>query len=132
MTEKKFSQVSVSKHAIKRLKERCGINHKSALKMAKRAFENGITHAETSGRLKKWINRQYLSNRKANNIRLYGDKAYIFCGYMLVTVLLIPNDLKIEAIKLQTKKKEVEKNRKKIKEIIRIKNKKAERKEVAV
>ena len=33
-------------------------------------------------------------NKNANNIRLYGDKAYIFCGDVLVTVIQIPNDLK--------------------------------------
>lgn len=29
-------------------------------------------------------------NENANNIRLYGDKAYIFCGETLVTVIQIP------------------------------------------
>lgn len=33
-------------------------------------------------------------NCNANNIRLHGDNAYIFCGETLVTVILIPNDLR--------------------------------------
>lgn len=36
------------------------------------------------------MTRLYFKNQKANNIRLYGDKAYIFCGETLVTVIQIP------------------------------------------
>nr|DAY91531.1 MAG TPA: hypothetical protein [Caudoviricetes sp.] len=35
----------------------------------------------------------YFYNQTANNIRLYGDKAYIFAGSTLVTVIQIPPDL---------------------------------------
>lgn len=35
----------------------------------------------------------YFKNKNANNIRLYGDKAYIFCDKVLVTVIQIPTGL---------------------------------------
>lgn len=86
--------IEVSRHAEKRLHERCGINHKSAQRIAEKAFEYGIQHSETKGNLKKWVTSLYFNNKNANNIRLYGDKAYIFCGNVLVTVLQIPSNLR--------------------------------------
>lgn len=83
----------VSNHAKERLKERNGFNKKSCSRMAERAFKDGITHSQTKGNLNKWITSLYFKEERANNIRLYGDKAYIFCGDVLVTVVQIPNNL---------------------------------------
>lgn len=85
--------MKVSKHAEERLKERCGFNKKACERMAQKAFDEGIRHSQTKSRLHKWVTSVYFQNIKANNIRLYGDKAYIFCGDTLVTVLQIPLDL---------------------------------------
>lgn len=85
--------MSVSKHAEDRLKERCGFNKKTSERMAQKAYEEGITHAETKGRLNKWVTGLYFRNETANNIRLYGDKAYIFCDKTLVTIIQIPASL---------------------------------------
>ena len=85
---------NVTKHAETRMKERCGFNKHSSERMAKKAFEDGVTHAQTKGRLNRWITKLYFKNRSANNIRLYGDNAYIFCETTLVTVIPIPNELK--------------------------------------
>lgn len=83
----------VSKHAKTRLKQRCGVTKKSSVKMARRAYNMGIRHNETKGDLNKWISYLYYKHRSANNIRLYGGKAYIFCKDMLVTVINIPHNL---------------------------------------
>lgn len=85
--------VTVSKHAKKRLKERCGLNKRSVKRMADKAFTDGIRHSDTRGRLNKWVTSLYFYNQAANNIRLYGDKAYIFADSTLVTVIQIPPDL---------------------------------------
>lgn len=85
--------MEVSKHAEERLKERCGFNKKACERMAQKAFDEGISHSKTKGRLNKWVTSLYFKNKKANNIKLYGDKAYIFCGEILVTVIQIPVDL---------------------------------------
>ena len=61
--------------------------------MAQKALTEGITHSQTKGRLNKWLTHLYFQNKRANNIRLYGDKAYIFCDETLVTVLQIPSHL---------------------------------------
>lgn len=62
--------------------------------MAEKAFYEGITHKQTKGRLHKWVTSLFFKNCNANNIRLYGDNAYIFRGETLVTVIPIPGNLK--------------------------------------
>lgn len=85
--------MNISNHAEKRMKERCGFNKKTSERMASKVFQEGITHSQTKGRLNKWVTSLYFKNKSANNIRLYGDKAYIFCDKVLVTVIQIPVDL---------------------------------------
>lgn len=86
--------VIVSRHAEMRLKERTGINRSAMQRIADKAFDVGFAHAETKGNLRKWVTSLYFHNQQANNIRLYGDKAYIFCDQTLVTVLQIPSNLR--------------------------------------
>lgn len=83
----------VSKHAEKRMKERCGLTKKSKDRMALKVLEEGIPHSRTKGRLNKWVTSLYFKNESANNIMIYGNNAYIFCNDILITVLLVPNDI---------------------------------------
>lgn len=85
--------MDISEHAKERLAQRNGLNKKSIDRIAKRAYTEGISHAQTKGNLNKWVTSLYFKSRNANNIRLYGDKAYIFCDDTLVTVLQIPANL---------------------------------------
>ena len=86
--------VEVTKHAEKRLIERCGLNKKSIQRIANKAFNDGIRHGQTKGSLKKWVDGLYFTNKTANNIRLYGDKAFIFTNERLITVIQIPSNLR--------------------------------------
>lgn len=47
--------MDISRHAAERLKERCGLNKKACERMAQKAFDNGIRHSQTKGRLNKWV-----------------------------------------------------------------------------
>lgn len=87
-------KIEVSRHAYERLHERCGLSRKAATRMAEKAFYIGMKHSDTKGQINRWITSLYFNNRNANNIRLYGNFAYIFCNKILVTVLEIPNNLK--------------------------------------
>lgn len=91
----------VTKHAKQRMKQRCGINEKSTDRMAKIAFEKGLKHSDLTGNLKKWVDSLYFRKCTANQIRLYGDKAYIFHNTKLITVIQIPHNLVKEADKLR-------------------------------
>ena len=91
----------VTKHAKQRMKKRCGLNEKSADRLAHIALKKGLHHKDLTGNLKKWVDGLYFKKCTANNIRLYGDKAYIFHDDKLITVLQIPHNLVKEADKLR-------------------------------
>lgn len=90
----------VTKHAKQRMKQRNGLNNKSVYRMATIAYEKGMKHGDLIGNLKKWVDKQYFYNRKANQIRLYGDKAYIFQNEKLITVIQIPHNLVKEVVRI--------------------------------
>lgn len=98
--------VEVSRHAMKRLSERSGLSKKSAQRIAEKAYAEGITHKDTKGNLKKYVTSLFFNNTNANNIRLYGDKAFIFAGETLITVLQIPSSLTKDMKKLVKTHKE--------------------------
>ena len=83
----------VTKHAQKRIKERCGFNKKAMNRMSRKAYIDGVSYRDTKGQLNKWLNNVYFKNENTNNIKLYGDKAYVFCDDKLVTVLQVPHRL---------------------------------------
>lgn len=95
----------VNEHAAKRMKERCGSNKSSIQKTAQTALERGITHAETSGSLKRYLDHLYLQHRKANNMRIWGDKVFIFYGESLITVLNLPQKYMATCNKIQERKR---------------------------
>ena len=43
--------MTISNHARQRMKERCGFNRKTQDRMARKAFDEGVTHKQTKGRL---------------------------------------------------------------------------------
>lgn len=94
LEEQPEDKIEVSRHAYERLHERCGLSRKAATRMAEKAFYTGMKHSDTRGQINRWITSLYFNNKNANNIRLYGNFAYIFCNKILVTVLEIPNNLK--------------------------------------
>lgn len=56
--------VSVTSHAKRRLKERCGVSKNSAMNMAERAFNKGISFENASTDLKKYISSVYIRHEK--------------------------------------------------------------------
>lgn len=83
----------LTKHSITRLEQRCGVSKKNAPIVAKRAFKQGITHAETHGNLHRFLDTLYLSQKKGTNMRIYGNAVYVFKEDVLITVINIPNNL---------------------------------------
>lgn len=76
--------------------QRCGVkNKKMAMKVAKRAFENGIKHSQTTGILHRYLSKVYFYNNRANNIRIYGTIVYVFRFERLITVLYVPNKIAV-------------------------------------
>ena len=84
----------LTKHGIKRLRERLGLPKKTCHRMAQTAFDNGVTYLDTAGEAHRYFTKIYLKNRNANNIKIYGRFAYVFADEILITVLHVPNDIK--------------------------------------
>lgn len=81
----------ITKHAAERTRERAGLKRKALERMAAKALEDGLTHAEAKGPLKDFVSNLYLKHRTANGVRIYGEFVFIFCGHTLVTVFRLPN-----------------------------------------
>lgn len=60
--------VNVTKHAYKRMKERCGYSKSTCQRMAEKAFAEGVSHADVSGRLDKYFYQLYCYDYSANDI----------------------------------------------------------------
>lgn len=86
--------VQITQHGKARVRKRCGLPSKSVSRMVQEALDKGLKHSETTGRLNRYITALYFKNQKANNIRIYGDKVYIFSNETLITVLNLPNQYK--------------------------------------
>ena len=95
--------VSVTSHAKRRLKERCGVSKNSAMDMAERAFNKGISFENASTDLQKYISSVYIRHEKiGDNIRIYGNMVYIFDNRTLITVYPIPGNLLNEMERIAT------------------------------
>lgn len=76
------------------MKQRLGTNAQASQRTAQIAFEHGLQHSDAKGRLRRWMDGLYLQHRSANNLRLYGDHAYVFAGEVLITVLHVPHKMR--------------------------------------
>lgn len=96
-------RAQITQHAVKRGKERLNLNAQSLSRLAQKALNEGIKHSETRGGLNRYIHMLYLEHRKANNIRIYGEHLFLFCGNLLVTVLYLPHEFRRAAQKAARK-----------------------------
>ena len=83
--------IYVSHHGKKRIRKRCGVSKKSALRCAEKAREYGMHYDEVKGAVRRWLENSLGVNR---DIFVHGDKAYIFSeNNILITVLQMPPDI---------------------------------------
>lgn len=105
-----MSNLYITDHAEGRFQERVGLPKRLATKKAREALERGITHAETTGSLRKYFDRLYLSHETANNIRVYHNNVYIFSYDTLITVYPLPHSLRKIAMKISREKQDGDSN----------------------
>jgi hypothetical protein len=77
----------ITQHALERCKERCGWKRDAAQRMADKALELGIRHADTKGAIKRYFDHLYMVEKNANNLRIYGRHVFVFYHERLITVL---------------------------------------------
>ena len=97
--------VIVTDHAQERTRQRVGLPKKVSKKNAERAFEDGVTHSDVSGSLKRFVDALYFQNHTANNIRIYCGNVYLFAGNVLITVISLPARYRKTAEAIQKNKK---------------------------
>jgi hypothetical protein len=109
-------KIIVTNHAEKRAK-RVLPNKKAAMEIAQEAFDEGIRHEETAGRLRRYIDWLYFREKTANNIRIYHQKVFLFHGDVLITIFDLPQSLNtsVEAIKKKRKLDKYNEKNKRIK-----------------
>ena len=95
----------LTRHGEKRLRKRAGLKKKTAKKESAKALKEGITHAESRGRLRKFLDKLFLSHQKANNIRVYKGRVYLFHKDILITAISLPGNLKNIAEDIARKKR---------------------------
>ena len=99
-----MAEVVVTEHSVKRTKDRLGLSKKLADKNAQKALEFGITHADTKSSLRRFLDKLYLSNGTANNMRVYHHHVYLFRGNKLITIIDLPQKLCKLADQIQKQK----------------------------
>lgn len=99
-----MSNLYITNHSERRFKERTGLSKRLVTKKALEALERGITHAETTGPLRKYYDKLYLDHHTANNIRVMHNMVYIFYFDVLITVFPLPQSLRKTAAKIWRKK----------------------------
>lgn len=82
--------IVVTEHAHERLKERMGLPRAARQRAAERAMRDGKTHAEATGRLRRYLDGKWRDHGNCTNVRLHGEFIWFFAGTTLVTVYGIP------------------------------------------
>lgn len=94
----------VSRHGERRARQRVGLPKRAVERNAKRALVEGIGYREATGALRRYISWLYeLYDGNGNNIRIYGDKVWVFHDAILITVLNVPGEHR-KAAKWQQRK----------------------------
>jgi len=79
-----------TKHGAKRIRERIGLKKKAVERLAKQAFERGIPHQDTTGRLRKYLDK-LLINGNANQIKIHSRQVWLFKNDLLITTWGLPS-----------------------------------------
>ncbi len=74
--------------------------------MADKALRLGLIHSDVSGSFSRYFTRLYMSQGKANNVRVYGEHVYLFCGETLVTIMDLPKKYREAARRVLSTMKE--------------------------
>ena len=89
--------IRITDHAFDRIKERLGLSKKAAQRIALKAYAEGIQHEQTTGALRRYLDKIYISHGKSSGTRIYGEHLWLFREQTLLTVLYLPTELKRSA-----------------------------------
>ena len=95
----------VTKHAIKRVKERTGLKKKLAEKLLTKALVDGIKHKDTKGKLRKYMDWIYFSHETGTNVRLYNNYVFVCNKETFITIFMLPQQYRKIAKIIQSRRK---------------------------
>ena len=88
----------ITRHGDLRTRKRVGVNRSAVKKLARKALVNGVSRHDTHGSLRRYLDYLYHYNESAGNIRVWGEKVWIFTERnILITVLNLPQQYKNRA-----------------------------------
>ena len=88
-----LAAVLITEHAYERAKERLGWKHDVLDRMAEKALNEGVKHGDTKGTLHRYITKLWFEYKHCNNVRIYGENIYFFCGNKLITLYRLEQKL---------------------------------------
>ena len=90
--------MKITNHGEERIRKRTGVPRKAVDRMAKRALIEGVGRCKFSGSLRRYLDGMYHAyDESANNIKVWGEKVWIFNGDVLITVMDLPQRYKKSA-----------------------------------
>ena len=111
MENQRENVVTITKHAVDRIKQRIGIkNSRGQVDIAENAFLRGVSYDDAVGAQRKYIESRIKDEPEyaGRDIKLYRDILFVFIENRLITVL--PPD-KIFCKKLQAQRRKKNQNR---------------------
>lgn len=87
---------NITKHSVKRIRQRLGLNKKAVEKLAGEAFELGRKPGDYSGSMRKYLDWLSYHNEEArqSDLRVHSHYVFIYRNATLITAFLLPNHLK--------------------------------------
>lgn len=82
--------VTVSHHALRRGKERLGLNRKAMIRHTHKVIADGLCFADFQGDFSAYLAERIHEELEYGDVRVYGHHIYIFSENNLVTVLTVP------------------------------------------
>jgi hypothetical protein len=95
--------IRISQHAFERGEQRLNLRPESLIRLAQSAMDTGLQHADARGSFKRYLDKLFLSEGKANNLRVYGDVLFLFHNEVLVTVFAVPREYRATVAKLRAR-----------------------------
>lgn len=94
----------ITEHAKARGRERLSWSAAALARQAPRILAEGVPISAISGSLRRFLDKQVITHRKGNNVRIWSRQVFVFQDETLITVYALPAECRATADKLAAKK----------------------------
>lgn len=82
----------ITHHALHRCRKRFGLPTKAVKRAADIALRDGVPREQFSGRFRRYLDGVFMQECTAGEMRVYGDRLFIFDGRLLLTAWQLPGN----------------------------------------